>query len=245
MRLLLCVCLQGAEFLEGFAGGGGGRGKGRCFTCGQAGHWQEECPLLAARVAEQEAELAAWMKDNPDAEEAQRVAGGNGDAYRTTAALDKAAAAAAGTGTGAAAGGVQGTAPAAAAAAARTGRPLQHQRYPQQPKRVLAPPLSQAQLCELAGLAPDAPWAPEQLTDEQLGSVLRGVWGHSGFRGQQLTLVRAALEGRSMLGVLPTGLGKSLTYQLPALLMQGKVPWVAMTGAAVVQQWEHPPGEDC
>lgn len=236
------VCLQGAEFLEGFAGGGGGRGKGRCFTCGQAGHWQEECPLLAARVAEQEAELAAWMKDNPDAEEAQRVAGGNGDAYRTAAAPDKAAAAAAGTGT--AAGGVQGTTHAAAAAVAvRTGRPLQHQPYPHQAKRVLQPPLSQAQLCELAGLAPDAPWAPEQLTDEQLGSVLRGVWGHSGFRGQQLTLVRAALEGRSMLGVLPTGLGKSLTYQLPALLMQGKALRVLITGCCSAATGAPTPGD--
>jgi superfamily II DNA helicase RecQ len=51
---------------------------------------------------------------------------------------------------------------------------------------------------------------------------MQAVWGHSSFRGQQLRLVRAALRGSSTLGVLPTGLGKSLTYQLPALLLQGE-----------------------
>jgi hypothetical protein len=73
----------------------------------------------------------------------------------------------------------------------------------------------------MVGLPPDAPWQPAALSDAQLAAVLRGVWGHAAFRGRQLPLVRAALQGRSMLGVLPTGLGKSLTYQLPALLLQG------------------------
>jgi superfamily II DNA helicase RecQ len=62
------------------------------------------------------------------------------------------------------------------------------------------------------------------------------VWGHQGFRGQQLPLVRAALQGRSMLGVLPTGLGKSLTYQLPALLLQGEIK-CTQTPAARQYAW--------
>lgn len=60
------------------------------------------------------------------------------------------------------------------------------------------------------------------MSEGQLCAVLQHVWGHSSFRGQQLALIRAALRGVSMLGVLPTGLGKSLTYQLPALLLQGE-----------------------
>jgi hypothetical protein len=60
------------------------------------------------------------------------------------------------------------------------------------------------------------------LTDEQLLAVVKAVWGHDSFRGRQLELIRGALAGRSMLGVLPTGLGKSLTYQVPALLLQGQ-----------------------
>jgi superfamily II DNA helicase RecQ len=74
----------------------------------------------------------------------------------------------------------------------------------------------------MAGLPADAAWAPEALSDEQLAAVIKAVWGHNGFRGQQLPLIRAALQGTSMLGVLPTGLGKSLTYQLPALLLQSE-----------------------
>lgn len=189
--------------MEGFGGGGGGGGKGRCYLCGQPGHWEDDCPIKAARIAEQEAELAAWMRDNPDAEEAQRVAGGNGSAYHTAAA--------------AGAEGAQGAQAAAPAGAAH--KPGQQH---QQGKAARQPPLTQAQLCEMAGLAVDAPWDPLQLTDDQLASVMKAVWGHSGFRGQQLPLIRAALQGRSMLGVLPTGLGKSMTYQLPALVMQGK-----------------------
>ena len=46
-------------------------------------------------------------------------------------------------------------------------------------------------------------------------------FGHAGFRTLQLETVQAVLTGRDCLTVLPTGGGKSLTYQLPATLMQG------------------------
>ncbi|HET9554437.1 MAG TPA: ATP-dependent DNA helicase RecQ [Anaeromyxobacteraceae bacterium] len=51
--------------------------------------------------------------------------------------------------------------------------------------------------------------------------VLRDVFGHSGFRPGQEAIVAAALEGRDCVGVMPTGAGKSLTYQLPARLLGG------------------------
>ena len=49
-------------------------------------------------------------------------------------------------------------------------------------------------------------------------SVLRDVFGHPDFRTGQDDIVRAVLLGRDVLGVLPTGGGKSVCYQVPALL---------------------------
>eukprot|EP00775_Hariotina_reticulata_P004471 gene4471-4725_t len=79
--------------------------------------------------------------------------------------------------------------------------------------------------------------------DEQLLAVVKAVWGHTSFRGRQLELIRGALAGRSMLGVLPTGLGKSLTYQVPALLLQGLVVVVSPLLALMRDQLSRlPPG---
>lgn len=51
--------------------------------------------------------------------------------------------------------------------------------------------------------------------------VLRQYFGFSSFREGQQTLVDAVLAGRDVLGVMPTGGGKSLCYELPALLLPG------------------------
>ena len=51
--------------------------------------------------------------------------------------------------------------------------------------------------------------------------TLREVFGHERFRPGQEEVVRALLEGRSALAVFPTGGGKSVCYQLPALLLEG------------------------
>lgn len=50
-------------------------------------------------------------------------------------------------------------------------------------------------------------------------SVLREVWGYSSFRPVQEEVVRAVMEGRDTLALLPTGGGKSLCFQVPALAM--------------------------
>src|SRR5512146_289194 len=50
-------------------------------------------------------------------------------------------------------------------------------------------------------------------------AVLREVFGFPTFRPGQRELVEAVLAGRDALGVLPTGSGKSLTYQLPARIL--------------------------
>ncbi len=51
--------------------------------------------------------------------------------------------------------------------------------------------------------------------------LLHSRFGHEGFRGGQREVVEGLLAGRSMLSVFPTGGGKSLCYQLPALLLEG------------------------
>jgi ATP-dependent DNA helicase RecQ len=58
---------------------------------------------------------------------------------------------------------------------------------------------------------------------EALGAmrVLEGRFGHLGFRPGQAAVVAAALEDRDVLAVMPTGAGKSLTYQLPAVIGLG------------------------
>ena len=51
--------------------------------------------------------------------------------------------------------------------------------------------------------------------------TLRDHFGHDAFREGQEAVIRALLDGRSALAVFPTGGGKSLCYQLPALLLDG------------------------
>jgi len=51
--------------------------------------------------------------------------------------------------------------------------------------------------------------------------VLKKVYGHQTFRAGQQELVEGLLAGRDVLGVMPTGSGKSLCYQIPALLFSG------------------------
>jgi ATP-dependent DNA helicase RecQ len=52
-------------------------------------------------------------------------------------------------------------------------------------------------------------------------AVLREVFGHPAFRPGQEEIVSAILAGRDCLGVMPTGAGKSLTYQIPARILGG------------------------
>src|ERR1700692_1769211 len=52
-------------------------------------------------------------------------------------------------------------------------------------------------------------------------SLLNSVFGLPGFRGAQQEIVRHVADGGRCLVLMPTGGGKSLCYQLPALLRQG------------------------
>ncbi len=61
----------------------------------------------------------------------------------------------------------------------------------------------------------------EQTTDEQTLAVVRRVWGHEALRPLQADAIQCALAGQDALVVLPTGGGKSLCYQVPALVDDG------------------------
>ena len=51
--------------------------------------------------------------------------------------------------------------------------------------------------------------------------VLRKYFGHSAFRSGQSDIIDNILSGRDCLGVMPTGAGKSVCYQVPALMLDG------------------------
>ena len=66
------------------------------------------------------------------------------------------------------------------------------------------------------GFAPTPTRTLVRVTD--LRPALRELFGFDGFRPGQEAVVRAALEGADTLAIMPTGAGKSLTYQLAAML---------------------------
>ena len=55
----------------------------------------------------------------------------------------------------------------------------------------------------------------------QLKDTLKRYWGYSEFRLSQEEIIRSVMEGRDTLALMPTGGGKSLTYQVPTLAREG------------------------
>jgi len=83
--------------------------------------------------------------------------------------------------------------------------PAAHAAAPPPPPVSSAVPIDIDALCDPSALEP----------------TLQTHFGFSSFRGLQLMTIQRVLRGESCLSIMPTGAGKSLCYQLPALLMPG------------------------
>jgi len=65
-------------------------------------------------------------------------------------------------------------------------------------------------------------YMPRQpVTIEQCRKILTRYWGFTSFRPLQEDIIRSVTEGRDTLALMPTGGGKSITFQVPALAMEG------------------------
>ena len=56
---------------------------------------------------------------------------------------------------------------------------------------------------------------------DKFDNILQKYWGYAGFRGIQREIIESISSGRDTLGLMPTGGGKSITFQVPALAMTG------------------------
>ena len=56
---------------------------------------------------------------------------------------------------------------------------------------------------------------------DKIFEVLKRYWGFTEFRPVQERIIRSAMAGRDTLALMPTGGGKSLTYQVPGLAQPG------------------------
>ncbi|MDO5570442.1 MAG: ATP-dependent DNA helicase RecQ [Bacteroidales bacterium] len=56
---------------------------------------------------------------------------------------------------------------------------------------------------------------------DSIHQILKHYWGYDAFRPLQEDIIKSVLEGKDTLGLMPTGGGKSITFQVPALLLDG------------------------
>ena len=57
--------------------------------------------------------------------------------------------------------------------------------------------------------------------EDKASEILKKYWGHDNFRGQQLEIISSVLKNQDVLGIMPTGGGKSICFQIPGLIKEG------------------------
>lgn len=81
----------------------------------------------------------------------------------------------------------------------------------------------------------------EEASDENLVKLLQLTFGYDCFREGQLEAIKMVLSGKSTMLVLPTGAGKSLCYQLPAMILTGLTLVVSPLVALMIDQLKRLP----
>ena len=76
------------------------------------------------------------------------------------------------------------------------------------------------------------------MTDQYL-EILHKYWGYPDFRGIQKEIIESIANGEDTLGLMPTGGGKSITFQVPALAMKGVCIVVTPLIALMKDQVQH------
>jgi ATP-dependent DNA helicase RecQ len=82
---------------------------------------------------------------------------------------------------------------------------------------------------------------PDEQPSAELLETLRTSFGHTRFLPGQAAIIESVLRGEDVLAILPTGAGKSLCYQLPALLLPGLTLLISPLIALMKDQVEHLP----
>ena len=77
---------------------------------------------------------------------------------------------------------------------------------------------------------------PHRFERGMQGQILKDVFGFDSFRPGQENIVQALLAGRNVLAVMPTGSGKSLCFQIPALVLGGLTIVVSPLVALMLDQ---------